>query len=164
MRVRGRFLLAICLGVSLGLMPVNAQDTASRVIDIFWKESTTLQIPGLTQVLVLDDSISRAAISNQKVEFFGLQRGETIAFAWIGDERTTLRLRVSARPPKPVRTSDAPRAALESPGNGIVGSSVQMAVGPRGDVNSFFTQRMATGLACMPNSRTARPVVYRGST
>jgi hypothetical protein len=142
MRVRGRFLLAICLGVSLGLMPVNAQDTASRVIDIFWKESTTLQIPGLTQVLVLDDSISRAAISNQKVEFFGLQRGETIAFAWIGDERTTLRLRVSARPPKPVRTSDAPRAALESPGNGIVGSSVQMAVGPRGDVNSFFTQRM----------------------
>src|SRR5262249_40851632 len=80
--------------------------------------------------------------SNQKVEFFGLQRGETIAFAWVGDQRTTLRLRVAARPIKPAGNSYASRAVLESPGNGIVGSSVQMAVGPRGDINSFFTHRV----------------------
>src|SRR5215813_13800321 len=142
MRLSVSFLFAIYLGLSLGLIPGNAQDTSSRVIDIFWNESTTLQIPGLTEVLVLDDSISRAEVSNQKVEFFGLQRGETIAFAWVGDQRTTLRLRVAARPLNPVGTSYASRAMLESPGNGIVGSSVQMAVGPSGDINSFFTHRL----------------------
>ena len=144
MKVTFQFLLAICLGViSFGLMQGTAQDNASRVVDIYWNEATTLQIPGLTNVVVLDDSISRAEISNQKVQFFGLQRGETIAFAWIGDERITLRLRIAARPVKPVRNSDAAsRAVLESPGHGMVGSAVQMAVGPKGDVNSFFTHRV----------------------
>src|SRR5215813_5300005 len=127
MRLSVSFLFAIYLGLSLGLIPGSAQDTASRVVDIFWNESTTLQIPGLTEVLVLDNSISRAEVSNQKVEFFGLQRGETIAFAWIGDQRTTVRLRVAARPIKPAGNTYASRAVLESPGNGIFGSSVQMA-------------------------------------
>src|SRR4051812_42070228 len=143
MTVRLYFLLLACLAFIIAVKPGSAQDSTSQVVDIFWKESATVLMPGITDVLVLDDSISRAEVSNQKVQFFGLERGETVAFAWVGDHRITLRLRVVARPPKNIAANGiVARPGLESPGNGMVGSSVQMAVGPRGDINSFFTHRM----------------------
>src|SRR4051812_16687610 len=100
MNARLHRLLLACLAISIAAMPGSAQDAASQVVDIFWNDSVTIQMPGITDVVVLDDSISRAEISNQKVQFFGLQRGETVAFAWLGDQRITLRLRIAARPPK----------------------------------------------------------------
>jgi protocatechuate 3,4-dioxygenase beta subunit len=142
MRKCAQFLFAIWLCAALGARVAGAQDTVAQAIEILWKESVIVKLPAVTNVVVLDDSIVRAEASDGKVEFFGLTRGETIAFLWAGAERVTVRIRVNAIQPTTAPHASLSSAALDSLGNGTIGSAVQVAIGPTGSINTFLTSRL----------------------
>jgi hypothetical protein len=77
---------------------------------------------------VLHESVSRAQILPDQVQFFGLTRGETLAFIWSKDQRLTVLVRVIEEPPKPLPRSLRP-GANEGLTRGYIGSSVQSITG-----------------------------------
>ncbi|HEY2384953.1 MAG TPA: SdrD B-like domain-containing protein [Terriglobia bacterium] len=141
MKKCAQILLALWLCATVHETLAYAQETVAQAITIEWKESVAVQVPGVTNVVVFDDSIVRAEFSNGKVEFFGLVRGETVAFIWAGADRITVRLKVEAAPAKASPRASPSSAALDSLGNGTFGSAVQVAASPTGGVNTFFTHK-----------------------
>ena len=128
-------LLAVCIFAFCRNASI-AQDLSSQRIEILWRKSTLVAIPGVTDVVILDDAISRAQVSSDKVEFFGLSRGETVALVWVGGERVSLRLNVVAPVIKVpmLKPSDNELAAL---GTGTIGSSMQTSLNPNGTAGWF---------------------------
>jgi len=118
-------------------MTASAQDAVPQLVEVYWQSSRTVQVPGVTNVTVLDESICRAQASFDKIQFSGLARGETVAFIWINDHRITIRVSVVAPPetPPPPRLS---QRALDSLGNGVIGSSMQAFIDPQGKAVYFF--------------------------
>jgi hypothetical protein len=141
MKKCARYLLVLWLCATAYLAVAYAQDTVAQAITIEWKESVIVQVPGVTNVVVLDDSIVRAEFSAGKVEFFGLVRGETVAFIWAGAERITVRIKVDATQPTTAPRTSPSGAALDSLGNGTFGSNVQVAASPTGGVGTFLTHK-----------------------
>jgi hypothetical protein len=141
MRKCARHLLVLWLCATVPMPVAFAQDTIAQAIRVEWKESVVVQVPGVTNVVVLDDSIVRAEFSSGKVEFFGLVRGETVAFIWAGAERITVRIKVDATQPTTAPRVSPSSTALDSLGNGTFGSAVQVAASPTGGVGTFLTHK-----------------------
>jgi len=117
-------ILACCLNS-------HAQDPAPRLVEIYWHQAKALPLAGVTNVVILDDSICRAEVSDGRAQFFGLARGETVGFAWVDDQRISLRIRVISKPveePRPGLIS----TGADSDGNGLFGSSIQTFLDPAG--------------------------------
>ncbi len=116
---------AVLLCILISPLAALAADSATpAVAEVYWKDSRSLSLPGVSQVVVVDDSICRAEISGDKITFFGLERGETVAFAWVGSQRVAIRVNVVPPPliPVPPRLSEA---YLQHSAYGTVGSSAQ---------------------------------------
>jgi hypothetical protein len=128
-------LLAVCV-FALGYGTATAQDTASQLVEISWQKSTVLPVPGVTGVVILDEQVSRAEVSAGKIEFFGVSRGETVAFIWADGERISLRVRVVA-PAFKLPALRSKGNELEALGAGVIGSSLQSSIGPTGNANWF---------------------------
>src|SRR3989442_4867582 len=138
--LRGLTLFAVSVFV-LCRATVSAQESVPQLVEVYWQSSRTLSTPGVTNVVVLDDSICRAQVSFDQIQFFGLSRGETVAFAWFKEQRISIRVRVVARPVSlpPPRLS---KSVLDALGNGFFGSSMQAFVGPEGNPNFFFLHHL----------------------
>lgn len=121
---------------SLGAVPALAQDSA-QVVEIYLQGSRGISLLGATRVQVLDDSICRAEVGPDTIQFFGLMRGETVVFAWVGEKRINLLARVVPAPTAPV-APQLTSSELEAIGHGFVGSTVQLASSSGADRTYFF--------------------------
>jgi len=115
----------------------RAQDSTPQQVEIYWQGSKILALPGVTSVTILDESICRAEVSADQIHFFGLLRGETVAFVWLNQQRLTLRINVVA-PPEIIPPPRLSQSALDALGNGAVGSMMQSFIDPQGNVVYFF--------------------------
>ena len=88
MRRAARVALATLLVIAAS-RPSAAQNTASlSPVSVFWKESTTVRTPGLSRVVVLDETICHAEAVGNEIQLQGVGVGDTVVFAWIGEIRT----------------------------------------------------------------------------
>lgn len=115
----------------------KAQDSSSQLVEVYWQSSRTIPVAGVTGVTVVDDSICQAHLLTDKVQFVGLVRGETAAFIWTNDRRTTIRIRVVA-PPEVLPPPRLSQSALDALGTGMVGSSMQTFFDPQGKASFFL--------------------------
>ncbi|HEV2349675.1 MAG TPA: SdrD B-like domain-containing protein [Terriglobia bacterium] len=129
-------LLAVSLVLFSG-STLNAQAPVPQAVKVYWQSSRTLLLPGVTSVVVLDESICRAQVSPDQIELIGLTRGETLAFIWAQDRRITLRIKVEARPVDPTPPGLS-KNALDSLGSGYLGSSMQTSIDARGRPDFYF--------------------------
>src|SRR5271169_1181949 len=129
-------LLAILPFLVLG-QTARAQDSTPQLVEVYWQGSKTLALPGVAGVTILDPSICRAEMSADQVHFFGLLRGETVAFVWLSQQRLTLRISVVA-PPEILPPPRLSQSALDALGNGDVGSSMQTAIDSQGNAEYLF--------------------------
>jgi SdrD B-like domain/Pilus formation protein N terminal region len=138
--MRGLVLLAIAV-LGFWTARAGAQGIPSEALEVYWHESRTVPMPGVTQVVILDESICSAQISADQVRLFGLSRGETVAFIWAKDQRMTVRVRIVAPPvvAPPPRLSQSDLDAL---GHGYAGSSTQTFIGPQGNTDFFFLHHL----------------------
>ncbi|HLY62627.1 MAG TPA: SdrD B-like domain-containing protein [Terriglobia bacterium] len=118
----------------------KAQDSSSQLVEVYWQRSRTFPVAGVTGVTIVDDSICQAHVSTDKIELVGLARGETVAFIWTNDQRTTIRIRVVA-PPEELPPPRLSQSALDALGTGMVGSSMQTFIDPQGKADFFFTHQ-----------------------
>lgn len=119
----------------------RAQEQAPEVVEVYWQSSKSVSLPGVTHVVVLDESICRAQVSGDQAEFFGLSRGETLAYAWIQERRISIQIRVIT-PPIALPSPSLSDGALDSLGRGYVGSSMQTSGGSAANREFFFLHHL----------------------
>ena len=71
---------------------------APNMVEVYWGSSRTVVAPGITNVVVLDDQITRGEVQEDSIQFFGLARGETVAIGFRNGEPVSIRVRVIDRP------------------------------------------------------------------
>lgn len=129
-------LIAVSLFAFLG-PATHAQVSVPEFVEVYWQDSRTVPVLGVTSATVVDNSICRAVVLLDQVQFIGLTRGETVVFLWINDQRLTVRVEVVARPEVPVRPRMS-QSTLDALGNGFIGSSMQAFIDPQGNRDYFF--------------------------
>lgn len=72
--------------------------SAPSLVEVYWGSSRTVVVPGITNVVMLDDQVSRAEVTDDTVRFFGLERGETVAIAFRNGDPVSIRVRVLDEP------------------------------------------------------------------
>lgn len=75
----------------------QAPDVPS-LVEVYWQSSKTVPAPGISSVIVLDTDIARAETGYDSIQFYGLERGETVALGYIHDKPVSIRVRVIQRP------------------------------------------------------------------
>jgi hypothetical protein len=131
-------LLMMCL---LGSHSRSWAQETDAAIDVYWQQSTTLSVPAVSKVVVLDETICRADVSEDKVTFFGLARGESVALVWTSDRQFSLLVRVIMEPAKlPPPTL---RQTADDAIHGLYGSSL-LGTDGSGSVSGYmFVQRLS---------------------
>jgi len=94
------------------------------LVEVNWKSSRTIVVPGVTEVVVLDEQIARAETLADSLRFIGLERGETLALCFVKGTQWTIRVRVVQEPPKAPPTLSRHQAEMAQ---GIVSSTAQVA-------------------------------------
>jgi hypothetical protein len=117
-----------------------AQDFSAPIV-VPLQGARTVSLPGVTDVAVVEDSICRAETFPNAIRFSGLTRGETVVFAWIGERRVNLFVRVEPPPPTLMRAAPASGEMLRR-GLGLFDTTAQVAVGPGGDRNYYFQHQL----------------------
>ncbi len=166
------WLLAVAALALFCAAPVHADQDASappsdpnafpdRVM-VYWQRSRNIVVPGVSHVLVLDDSICRANTALDRVEFFGIARGESVVFVWIGTERKTLLVDVVPPP----SLMPAPRLAnpWESLGHGYFGTSVQTVMSTGAPSSFILFHHFAWDQQVGPSSRLSMRGQFQDST
>lgn len=127
--------VAALLGTLVALAPVRlAAQTATgadplappSLVEIIWKSSRTVVIPGVTECVVLDEQIVRAETQPDAIRFTGLERGETLALCFAGGKQSSVRVRVIQ---EPQRTPPSLSRHREELGQGVVSSNAQFTNG-----------------------------------
>jgi SdrD B-like domain len=149
MRLRNRIsAIAVTAGVLLALaatplqaaaQPPQAQE-APTLVEVYWQSSKTVPVPGITNVIVLDSDITRAETGYDSIQFYGLERGETVALGYIGDTPVSIRVRVVQRPM--VVFSPGTLRRMSEMAQGSVSSTVQLA-----DSNGLSTVNVLSGFS-----------------
>ena len=102
--------------------PLSAADEFAP-ITIYWHHKYSATIPNVTRVVVFEDTICRAEVVGDHIEFDGMARGDTPAFIWQGDKESTVVIHVVEKP------ETAPASSLQrqddSKANGMLSSNVQ---------------------------------------
>jgi hypothetical protein len=120
----------------------RAQETVPTRVDVYWQQSTVLSIPSVTKVVLLDESICRADVAEDKITFFGLARGESVALVWTGDRHFSLLVRVIMEPAK-LPPPKLRQASDEGAIHGLYGSSLQGTNGSGSVSGYMFVQRLS---------------------
>src|SRR5205807_527065 len=112
---------AVCPAVYGQSVDANAPPS---LVEIYWQSSRTVAIHGITNLIILDQEIARAETGADTVQFFGVERGETVALGYINDKPVSIRIRVVARPV--ILPSPAMLRRQSELAQGTVGSNVQV--------------------------------------
>lgn len=94
-------LLISMLGVGHGdpVQPVTTSSAPSpSLVEVYWGSARTVVVPGITNVVVIDDQITRAEVTEDSIQFFGLERGETVAIGFRNGAPVSIRVRVVDKP------------------------------------------------------------------
>ncbi|HEY6305927.1 MAG TPA: SdrD B-like domain-containing protein [Candidatus Angelobacter sp.] len=87
-------------------MLAQAGDAAPpSLVEVYWKSSRTVAVPGITNLIVLDQDIARVESGNDTVQIWGLERGETVVLGYVGSKPVSMRVRVIERPVIPISPS-----------------------------------------------------------
>jgi SdrD B-like domain len=113
---------------------------APTLVEVYWQSSKTVPVPGITNVIVLDSEIARAETGYDSIQFYGLERGETVALGYIGDQPVSIRVRVVQKPLAVVSPGTLRR--LSEMAQGSVSSTVQVA-----DSNGLSTVQLLSGFS-----------------
>jgi SdrD B-like domain len=151
MQLRSRIsVIAVTAGALLVLAvaanPLRAAAQSSQaqeaptLVEVYWQSSKTVPVPGVTNVIVLDSDIARAETAYDSIQFYGLERGETVVLGYIGDKPVSIRVRVVQRPM--VVLSPGTLRRLSEMAQGSVSSTVQLA-----DSNGLSTVNVLSGLS-----------------
>lgn len=76
----------------------GAEPGVTSSVDIFWKSTRAIPVPGITSVIILDEDIAHAQIGNDTIEFAGLSRGNTVALAFVNGNPVSIVVNVIERP------------------------------------------------------------------
>src|SRR5947209_541368 len=117
-------LVMIAVPVAFGQSTANSVSSLPSLVEVYWQSSKSVVIPGITNLVILDPDIAKVETSYDTIQFFGVERGETIALGYIGDKPVSIRIRVVARPvifPSPAMLRRQAELA-----HGLVGSTVQL--------------------------------------
>lgn len=114
-------LLAIIAGAASTALAAQPDDPAA--LRVAWRQQATVRMPGVTRVVVLDETICQAEVAGDVVRVSGVTVGDTVIFAWVDGVRTARVVQVTQPPDKP-RAATISRSAREAIGQGRVGSSV----------------------------------------
>ena len=117
---------------------IAGDQAASSLVEIPIETSRIVSMAGVSQVVVVEESICRAELTAGGINFFALKRGETLVFAWIGEQRMDLLVRVVAPLPVPVRPSLS-QEQIQRLGQGEVGTTAQVAIDPFGE-KTYYVQ------------------------
>ena len=98
--------LTAILGTLLFLMPFGFADPIEKteaaaepsLVEVYWKSSRIVVLTGISNVVVLDQQITRAEVDGDSIQFFGLERGETVAIGFRNGTPVSIRVRVVDRP------------------------------------------------------------------
>jgi hypothetical protein len=124
------------LGASHGDPVQPTSMTASSepsLVEVYWGSSRSVVVPGITNVVVLDDQITRAEVTEDSIQFFGLERGETVAIGFRNGGPVSMRVRVLDKPVVAIPPSLMQLQAEMAQGS--VSTTAETASG--GGVNSF---------------------------
>ncbi len=150
--------IAALLGtlVALGADRLPAQNATGQeplappsLVEVIWKSSRTVVVPGVTEVVVLDEQIARAETQADSIRFIGLERGETLALCFAKGAQSSIRVRVIQEPPRTPPSLSRHRAEL---GQGVVSSNAQFTNGA-GTTNWGMLHGFSWSQAVGTNSR-----------
>ena len=115
--------------------PIEKNESASEpsLVEVYWKSSRIVVLSGISNVVVLDQQITRAEVDGDSIQFFGLERGETVAIGFRNGTPVSLRVRVIDRPPVVIPPSLLRQQA--EMGQGMVSTAAQTSTS--GGVTSF---------------------------
>src|SRR5437763_3551388 len=94
------------------------------LFEVYWQSSKSVVVQGITNLIVLDPEIARAETGYDTVQFFGVERGETVALGYINDKPVSIRIRVVSKPV--VIPSPAMLRRQAEMAHGLFGSNVQV--------------------------------------
>ena len=135
------FPLVLAALVLLSCTGAPAQQNEATTVQVYWKESATVSLPGLSAAVALDHDICQVQVKDDHLQLVGLARGETVVFAWAGSQRTTLRVQVLERPALAARPVLS-KAQLDALGHGSFSSSVLKTGAPGGGTSFLFQQQV----------------------
>ncbi len=95
------------------------------LVEVYWQWSRTINLPGLSNLIVLDPDVARVEVAGEGLQIFGLSRGETVVVGYLHEKPVSIRVRVVARPIVMVSPSLLRRQSEMAQGS--FGSSVQFA-------------------------------------
>ncbi|HET9741980.1 MAG TPA: SdrD B-like domain-containing protein [Terriglobales bacterium] len=85
--------------ISVCAVPTFASDSdLPSSVDVYWKSERSIAVPGVTSVIILDEKIATAQIGNDTIDFVGLERGETVALAYVNGNPVSIVVRVMDKP------------------------------------------------------------------
>ncbi len=123
--------LAILLSSFALCVPAYSQsgdtDATPSFVELYWKSSKTVVAAGITNIIVLDPEIARAEVGYESIQFFGLERGETVALGYKNGKPVSIRVRVIPRPPLVISQAFLRRQSELA--SGIFSSTIQVANG-----------------------------------
>jgi hypothetical protein len=94
-------MLISMLGAGYGnpVQPISTTaGSGPSLVEVYWGSSRTVVVPGITNVVVIDDQITRAEVEEDSIQFFGLERGETVAIGFRNGDAVSIRVRVLDKP------------------------------------------------------------------
>lgn len=134
--------IAALLLVSSAAAASQSAQTAGvpSLVELYWQSSKTVSVPGITNLIILDPEIARAETGADTVQFFGLERGETVALGYLGEKPVSIRIRVIPRPAEILSPAALRRQAEMAQGS--VSSNLQVS-----DINGVTTYSVLNGFS-----------------
>lgn len=125
MKALARFALAAFAILGAATSAAGQNTATLSPVNVFAKESSVIRAPGVSRVVVLDETICHAEAMGNEIRLQGLLAGDTVVFAWIGEIRTSRVVHVTQRA-EAARPAALSQAGLEAAGHGRAGTSVMM--------------------------------------
>lgn len=83
---------------TLALGQLASDRPAPSLVEVYWLSSQTITVLGISNIVVLDDNITRTELGSDTIKFYGLERGETVAIGHANGKTISIRIRVIQRP------------------------------------------------------------------
>lgn len=115
------FLLLMLIVSSVAGFAVDPAIPSS--VDLYWKSSRSISVPGVKTVIVLDEEIAHAEVGNDTIQFVGIGRGETVALAYVNGQPLSIVVHVIDHPFVTVSPSMLRRESELA--HGVIGSDLQ---------------------------------------
>jgi hypothetical protein len=121
-----RILFTLLITCRLAISAWAAQDAVPAAVNVFWKQNAIVRVPGVTRVMVLDESICQAEAVLGEIRLTGVMVGDTVVFVWVDGVRTPLVVHVAPKP-EPPRRPVLSRTSQNALGHGRTGTSLMFA-------------------------------------